>query len=334
MKNIYFLLLACILSINPVSAQDLSYFLTIDQENYNDLSNPTELTEVPWDDPELLIPIGFDFELFGDETDSLFLSGLGGLVLPLADPYAGPLDMIWVYGSDIIDRGYDTNQSLSTISHKTEGNPGNRICKVEWKNVGFYNEWDAGQPMNSFTNFQLWLYEGSNTIEIRFGESNVPNPNNVHDFNGTSILGFYENINFNTYQLDYLWYLSGPENNPEIEFIQDIYNYNIFGFNSEPADGRIYRFTVDQPVSAQEPGLGESIRIYPTLVDQYLQVETDLDNTSRGAISIVNELGQLLYQEALTTGTQHLDLSALPSGNYFVNIQADGRQHSQMVVKK
>ena len=154
------------------------------------MEGPTELTSVGdfWDDPEFTAPIGFDFEFFGKTHNQIMLIGLGG-VLAFEDIYTvDTVDVLIPYLDDLMDlENFDQNLQ-SSISYLTEGNPGERIFKLEWKNSGFYNSNTADNQIS----FQMWLYETSNDIEFRFGPGSIPNPSIVHEYGGPSI-GVMEN---------------------------------------------------------------------------------------------------------------------------------------------
>lgn len=53
----------------------------------------------------------------------------------------------------------------------TSGSVGSRICKIQWNNIGLYN---GGAQSGNFR-IQVWLYETSNIVEIRYGTSTLPN---------------------------------------------------------------------------------------------------------------------------------------------------------------
>lgn len=55
------------------------------------------------------------------------------------------------------------------ISYKTTGLAGNRILKVQFKDLGFLNDADP----NYYTNFQIWFYEGEDRLEFHYGPRNI-----------------------------------------------------------------------------------------------------------------------------------------------------------------
>ena len=61
-----------------------------------------------------------------------------------------------------------TNPAGSVL-YQTQGTTGNRPLTVQWTNVSSYNTATSGQPRR--INFQLILYEASQSIEFRYGAS-------------------------------------------------------------------------------------------------------------------------------------------------------------------
>ncbi|MCB0643060.1 MAG: T9SS type A sorting domain-containing protein, partial [Phaeodactylibacter sp.] len=70
------------------------------------------------------------------------------------------------------------------------------------------------------------------------------------------------------------------------------------------------------------PGNG----LFELLVPQNLEQET--------TIQVVNELGQVVWQQAYHRCPAQLDLRQLPAGNYWVSWQSAGRQFVQQVQKQ
>ncbi|MFT5185138.1 MAG: hypothetical protein ACI84C_002276, partial [Flavobacteriales bacterium] len=97
-------------------AQDPPYEFSILTEEYAELESPTSLTDSSaWDDPLFHAPIGFDFDYMGTSisalnTDSNFLGGM----LYSDVSVDGLANLFIVYGSDLIDVGYNEGVSQSS----------------------------------------------------------------------------------------------------------------------------------------------------------------------------------------------------------------------------
>ena len=123
--------------------------------------------------------------------------------------------MIIPYGADIADRGYNTPISESDVFYKLTGEPGSRIFKLEWKNVGFYREIAEQGTANNYTNFQLWIYEGSSDIEVRFGPNYTPDFDYIHFDNGV-LVALSDSIGYLGWGPGQILYLKGPEDQVEL----------------------------------------------------------------------------------------------------------------------
>ncbi len=152
-----------------------TYVLSVFNEPYTDLSNPISVNNnEAWDDPEYSIPVSFPFQLNGHTVSSFQFSGVGFLLrAPTGDPDVSTV--VFPFETDLIDRGVLTDTSLSPISYVVEGDPGSRILKIEINNAGSYEEY-AEDSQDMYINIQLWLYEGSNQVEFRFGDNSIPDP--------------------------------------------------------------------------------------------------------------------------------------------------------------
>jgi hypothetical protein len=219
-------LLCFVMYFVQLKAQTFPYTFNSFSDTYTDLGSAAiSINEgMTWDDPAYVVPLGFEFSLFGQSITELHFLGLGG-VLAGADYYTiSPV--IIVYNSDLVDRGYFTGDpSQSPISYVLEGTAPNRIFKLEWKNAGFYDDFMDG---DSYVNFQLWLYETTNTIEIRFGPREILT--SVHYGLEGPIIGLHDTA------LDDIYTLEGPPEDPEIVTLVD------FALEGDPANGQVYQF--------------------------------------------------------------------------------------------
>ena len=193
------------------------YYFNYSTGPYANLIGSTSLNNGQlWDDPEYRIPIGFTFEFFDQAYDSIYIS-----------------DYVWfdqnikywisAYDSDFIDKG--VTSSVSPISYLRSGTPGSQILKIEWNNVGFYND----ITLNDFINVQLWLYESTNLIEIHIGPNSVLN---IDSYGGPEggVIGVVDFITPEEV------YLTGQ---PAAAVVVEGYTE----MNGTPVNGAIYSFT-------------------------------------------------------------------------------------------
>lgn len=304
------------------------------ENTYVPLSDATTATGAsPWDDPDLSFPIGFTFSFLGTDTETLYMNSLflGGIVHPSAN---GTTNIIAPYISDIMDRGNLTGVSESPIVYKTEGNPGARIFKLEWQNVGFFNEIVEGSVSENFFNLQLWLYEGSNDIEYHFGPSQVDGNSqfDLHEGYTGPLMGFVTEYNLVTDAADSIFYLVGVPDNPTLEAIDVNEFENIAqALVDHPSDGTIYHFStgIVKVESVQAlPGLG----VFPQPATEALQVDLPQGEQSY-TLQLFNYAGQkVMAAQAYGAGLQTLRVGHLAAGTYQLLIQTGDQTYSQKVV--
>lgn len=292
---------------------------------YTELANaiPVNNGQV-WDDLVATIPIGFTFRLYDMEIDSVYFGmGFGGLV-------SGPIDSSFVadyamipFETDLIDRGELSGVSQSPIRYTLEGAPGNRIFKLEWKNAGFLGEIGALGTLNDYANFQLWLYEGTHTIEMHYGQIQIANPAISYMGETGAIAGVSDKDLLNSYLL------SGSPASPELSDTMAF-------LHGTPAAGTIYRFSPlttgydsDQPEKT-------SVRIFPNPVRQVATVRL----TPKRLHPVEFRLTDLFGRPVITIGAIQaeefsVDCNDLPAGVYLYQVVEQG-QHlaaGKLVVK-
>jgi len=222
-----------------------TYTLTTLSEPYNDLTGAISLNNGEiWDDPTYVVPIGFPFELNGNVIASLQFQGVGAF---LSSPTSNPdiVTAVFPFEMDLIDRGDILGESQSPLSYIVEGPAGSRILKLEWNNAGSYEEFFNG-TQNMYINLQLWLYEGSNKIEFRFGDSFIDDPALFYGGGGTfmGLTDYDENAEL----LYNAHFFSGTVDMPELS-ASDV------TIEGTPANGTVYRLTIDLPLELTVTGV-------------------------------------------------------------------------------
>lgn len=317
MKTFIITLFALLCSIAPLRSQTYSFQATT--APYADLANPISLNngEV-WEMPDYTIPIGFDFWYSHEYIDTLYFFEESASMLSSSNEEGGFHKLIFPFGAMLIDRGYGTTHSLSPLSYEHSGDPGNRILKIEWKNVGFGFEYNAINTLNDYVNFQLWLYETSGNIELRFGPSQIMHPEFAYaDLSGPAValVPQYDYVE-DTVSSNSLW-LQGNAGNPvmvqtdEFTFLEGSIPPNtVFQFNN---------LTAGSLKKTQNTAI-----VYPNPVKDYLTIRLLNNFTSLADISICDINGRIVYQSAQNpnqTGELQVPVSALKGGVYQVVIR-------------
>ncbi len=332
-RTIYFCLI--FLCSATIFAQEPYYYLTIEEEDYLPLEDGISLTlGTPWDDPDYNMPIGFEFNYFGEPVTDLNLGEefLGGILS--ANGEADTAHLFIVYGSDLIDRGAGTPNGQSEILFTMEGEPGSRIFKLEWQNAGFYNELVDFGVNESFVNLQFWLYEASQAIEIHFGEAQINPDYFPHDGFPGPLIALVENFQYNSGNVDVMHGLFGDPINPTLESIGmdglDTLNYFLEG---HPPAGTVYRFNspLSSTVNTPEP---LNVQVFPTVTQGPVQLILTEKNYDEGEILVCNTIGQVIQKTPLTETNQQLDLSPLETGLYLVQIRLGNSIHTERVYKR
>lgn len=288
--NSLFLILAL-----AFAATAQGYTFTKTQATYADLSSDISLTQGQvWDDPDFKIPTGFIFPFWGNKMlDSILVLDFGVFTNMDEDT------IIAMTGADLIDRGYDSGISQSSISYKLDGNPGARILKVQWKNVGFYGEYNDLNTTNWYANYQLWLHQDG-TFEMRFGPVMIGDSSIAFDGDPGPIVGY-------GYEMD-AWFLTG---NPASPILSHFTLSNYGTLNGVPADGTLYRFT---------PGtIGITEHLPATMKFMNDEAGTSIVATEAVNINLMNIAGQSIIVKKLQGGESlQVPVGSLPAGIYLL----------------
>ncbi|PKP26252.1 MAG: hypothetical protein CVU03_04345 [Bacteroidetes bacterium HGW-Bacteroidetes-2] len=323
MKKIICLML---LMLPLITFSQSNYEFTATNEVYTDLVGSTSLNNgQTWDDPEFVIPLGFDFQIGTHTFSTIYIVewSVGG-ILSSNPNFSGIVPIFAPISQDIIDFGFGTGNSLSNISYLTEGTSGSQIFKIEWNNVGFFD--DATE--NDFMNFQLWLYEGSNTIEYRYGQSQINNPSGSFEGETGPVVSLLASYNLETDELeDNAFFLTGNPENP---------NFNIIEPGNQGFDGALvgmipegttYRFVQDL-LSINDYVIND-FAIFPNPAKDFLNIEST--NNTDFSISIYNSVGQEVLK---SKKAEQLNISDLPRGFYIVQFETNKSKVSKKLIKQ
>ena len=317
--------------------QSQSYNFSATTGTYANLAGSTSLNnDAPWDDPEYTIPIGFNFNYFNTTINQLYLRDWGdGAVLSTEAVSTGIVPVLTPYGADIVDRAYDPNNTnattgaLSNISYLLEGTAGNRVLKVEWKNVGFYDELDDFGTTNDFTNFQLWLYEGSNTIEMHYGPNSILDPDTAftgEDGSSISLIPTF-NIDTETFGSQSALELTGAPNAPTMVTTS---TFDQTFLNNVIPNGTVYRFTSTALSIDDLTNQNPEIKLFPNPVHNTFNISTKKGIAAK-SITIISSNGRVIKNiEPLKTD---IDISFLAKGIYFIKVKTEFGSTIQKLIK-
>lgn len=302
-------------------ALQAQYELTVLSETYENLEGATSLNngEV-WDAPAFTIPIGFDFQLGPENIDTIFMSddNTAGLLTTVLDVDEAPFGAFAPVLQDIVDRGLNTGVSQSPLSFLVEGVAGSRIFKLEWNNVGFFDD----NGLQDFMNFQLWLYEEGSIIEYRYGPNEINNPSDsLEDLGGLQIALFpFLPAGVEGSLEEDAYILSGDPASPEfitLSTTDDIDDAEFTALEGVVPDGTVYRFSSDA-LSLQKQRINHiNILVYPNPTSDFFNVD---HKGLAHDLEIYNVSGQRITN--VSSSNNSYNISALSKGVYFVKIQS------------
>ena len=329
-------LLASILIFGCIFSNAQVYNFSVTTGTFTFLVNSTSLNNGQvWDDPEYTIPLGFSFKYFDTTVTQLYLDDWGlGAELTTNNTESGSYGVIIPFGPDIMDRGskfggMTTETSESNISYETTGSAGSRICKIEWKNVGFYGDIEPDDISSDFANFQLWIYEGTNNLEVHFGPSSISDPTTTYEFLSGPNVALYPSYNFDSSDLDEKGYeLSGDADNPSMVEVNFAYENNLDGTVS---NGKIFKFT---NTSASTPKLKSmnQISLLPNPAKSNFNILLKNKNLTEGKVEILNSIGQNVLTSSMLQ--EPINIEDLTTGVYSVILYTENEVHTTQLIKE
>lgn len=302
----------------------LPYTFTTYQQKYVPLSGAVSINNgTVWEEANWYsVPMGFNFKFDVISFNTFNLQGPVNVVTFLSSAVTTISSFI-LTDANLLDRGWGTASSKSPMRYVIDGTPGSRIFKYELFNAGFQGEYDTLRTLNDSVDLQVWLYEGSNVVELRYGPSQITHPD--YYFLNSMVLG----KTAISYGQDIdpagngdFWVLAGDPLNPTI---QDIPTTNWMPvdtptcLSSFPPNGTVYRFT---PIKTEVPSVSQnSISVYPTLCHNQLLV--NYNNIACTHYIITSASGTNVISGSLSTGVNKIDVSPLTNGLYFINLQSE-----------
>jgi hypothetical protein len=317
MKNIIrntFLALTTSLLAFGASAQS-GFSFSKSNQTYTKLSGATSLTKGnPWTvDSSYIAPLGFNFKMNGTTVDKVYLSG-GNFV----SSSKGAVQSGFILaGTGLMDRGILLGTARSSdIRYLTSGTAGSRIFKLEIYNAGFEDEFLNNGELKDSISIQLWLYEGSNVAEFRYGSSAV---NNFSDYFGPQMMcGYMKNMDTVNVTFEKFYVVNGTAASPTLD------STTVFpgtkGLSAVPANGTVFRFA---PKGNSTTGItrlsaGVLANVFPTQCTGTLNVSHS--NQKPLSYSIVDMAGQEIAHGYAPTGSSTIDVSAIAAGTYVIRL--------------
>lgn len=314
MKLFFLVCTFSLLCLFTVRAQ-VSYNFIKSTATYNNLTSPVVVSDTTmiWDEEVFEVPVPFPFKFMGYPCSKVYADGSGFINFNSDTPGL----YLRAFGADLVSKG--TTVSVSPVSYQVENTSLFRILKIEYKNAGFFNDASA-----AFVNFQVWLYELDNAIEVHMGSSNIVNDSLAYDTKSGPIVGlFLPKTDFSgfTYSLE----LSGGSGNPVVS-TADISSPKTL--DNTPEDGTVYRFVPQFASGIKQPEATSAMRLYPN--PAHNSVNILLSNEATNAeCSLYDISGNKVFTATHVNKQLTIDLSLLPQGFYYLNTQNDRINETQ-----
>lgn len=310
-KNVLLAVAMFLLTFGIARAQ-FNYDVSVSQQTYVPLTGATSINgNTIWDDDLFMVPLGFTFELDKKNISDIAING--GVFA--ATDTEDVVDMFLIAGADLHDRGNITGTaSLSPISYKVEGAAGSRIFKMEVANAGFWDEWDLYTTDNDSVNYQIWFYETSNIVELRFGPSNISHPADYFLGTGKPLVGFFRQYDLNYDSTEVGYVLTGDPSSPVIDSFSSLDSLDD-GLNAYPPNGTVYKFAPKSVSVKNITHRTPSVKMLSNIDRQELIIINS--EQANGSYRILNTMGMdMRLKGNIAQGNTRIDISVLPAGNY------------------
>lgn len=295
-----------------VNAQ-MPYTLTVKKEAYQPLTNATSINDtVIWNDESYSVPIGFDFKLGGKAINSVNI--IDGTYIG-SDP-AAVMSSFLAAGSDFTDRGSLDTVTKSPLRYTVSGTTGSRIFKYEMFNAGFVDEMTNHNTLEDSVNLQVWFYEGTNVVELRYGASKISHEQEYFALGGPMV-GYIKNVDPNTGDYEMFYLLDGDPMSPVIDSLEDG-SFDFPFLAAYPDSGTVYRFTPITSGTSVNDVFAGKMKVYPTQCSDAIYIQNeDVNNTY---YQVISAMGTVVKNGKVEKGRNRIDISNLASGMYVLRM--------------
>jgi hypothetical protein len=286
-------------------------------------------------------PIGFSFSYNGGTFTQFVLNTNGYLKLGATFPAApffgaGPQDVTGgpLNSADsnlILPFNYDLEAGTGTPEYRvaTTGTSPNQVTTIQWKNVSpktlNFNPTTSVDKQFLNMNFQVKLYEGSNTIEFVYGPATSNTATSSAEWAVAGLKGSGSAAG-QTVLVEKLSSIAWSG----ATFISGAYtSINAFNIRQTflPDPGRTYRFVAGSTTAnTRNEALAATVGLYPVPAHQNFKLVVPAGFLCTASATLLNALGQVAQQRQLNLplagGIAEFNVSGLPSGVYSLQLKA------------
>lgn len=317
---------AAMLAATGVKAQ-MPYKITVQNQAYTPLAGATTINDTTaWtDSTSYVVPLGFNFKMGTKTINKLNLLEMSGI----STDTTGTVAAFNFLGTSIVDRGIVGGKSKSPLRYTVAGTAGSRIFKLELFNAGFMDELNTHSTLNDSVNLQVWLYEGTDVVEMRYGSSKITKLSDYFTLGGP-LVGYTSNLNVEDQSFDKLYLLKGSPTAPTID--SATMSSTIFPYlTSFPASGTVYRFALKSTGIATFAE-AENINVFPTVCTDKVNVANK--GTKEMAYQLLSLSGSVLAKGTVVAGTNTIDVSMAPTGMYVLTLIDGDAAASYKLIKQ
>lgn len=326
MKKLVFTLLSVVLLISLAKAQDIPIYFETQQESYDIIENATSLNngEVWEQETSYQIDFGFEFQIYERTFTTLVVNAGIGITFPGFNP-----PRLWIWGSEwgggptLIDRGIDASES--PLSYIIVGDSGSRTLKIQWQNAGIVIDGSEDDP-DDFVNFQMWICEESDKIEVHYGHSETSEIS----------FGYNDGPGMRYFHIDGDWGICifGFEEFPSWDWV--LFDGPIGGclLNGVPPEEVVFNFFPNPTVSVNDFSEDHGLDLIVSKLSlQNIQIQIlDFQIDEPYELTIYNAFGIIVGKHLLNSKLTMLSEMSFSNGLYIFVLMQGGHSISKKVL--
>jgi len=333
------------------------FIFSTSMDTYTHLSaGATDMTPDPeegepyWDDfisDAITLPFTFKFQ--NVDVNTIHIDSYGGINF---NGVGVEEEMVHI---SALTYDYAGAPSRGQILYETTGTAGSRIFKIEFKDVSSYENLTG----NDTFNFQIWLYEGTNVIEIRTGYSNVPPSFFADGFMDlmtseditTLTCGLFSSaediiLTYDDAAIAYAHLITNSGSTytdtiihvSEFEIDEtDPTSWGIFDvilLDEYPAEGTVLRYTPISESTGLQSLSAQQFSVYPNPAQNTLKINMNNLMLQDAQYTIYDIYGRSLLTAAVTAPQQEIDVTQLPAGQYILQVKTSSHQGALKFIKE
>jgi hypothetical protein len=296
------------------SSLQAQYSMNTTFSTYQELTNPVSVNNGNvWNSgSDYTIFFNFNFYIYDQNYTALSVRGGGGLNFP-----GDGVKELFVFhtpfgGYMLRDKG--TTNSLSSIDYEISGDTGQQVLKIQWENAGF-EQWYTSSDISDFVDFQIWVFESDNHIEIHFGNHQA-DPGTYGYPEATNDPNPGPSIKFKFDTCSNIFALTGPCDLPSYWFM-DACQPNYSFIDGTPSNGITYNIYPTNVGLTEK--YTEKITLFPNPASDWCVVNLS-PSVNNINLLITNALGLELVRINNIKNEERINLSKIQSGLYLYKV--------------